>query len=202
MGRSRSFGTLISVGRSWPLGTRKSFLWFLIVLVGCSLVRIYLYVMVDHTEVYLAKLLALGDVYEKYDQNHMEYLEPYPEEIFQVNWENQVDVKDLIHVSVLHRACITHNQSVIPWEYGIEADKNNNVLINETDPNVLEKLRICPDVDIFIPEGIRSHGYCEDAVAYTKCEYIYDVGSKNLTYFSFRSEIQNASILGSIQNLL
>ena len=29
-------------------------------------------------------------------------------------------------------------------------------------------LRQCPEVDVFLPSGIRNNGYCEDGMAYTK----------------------------------
>ncbi|GLD98362.1 hypothetical protein PINS_up007059 [Pythium insidiosum] len=60
-----------------------------------------------------------------------------------------------------------HKDSVVPWNYGLEGE-TTALLGNESDPNVVERLRQCPDVDVFIPGGIRGHGYCEDAVAYTK----------------------------------
>lgn len=96
-------------------------------------------------------------------------LEYYPDEVFETDWSTQLPTDELLHVSVLHRACVTHKNSVIPWDFGLEG-RNESVLVNASDPQLLDKLRQCPDVDIFLPDHIRSFGYCEDAVAYTKCE--------------------------------
>ncbi|KAJ0392177.1 hypothetical protein P43SY_011332 [Pythium insidiosum] len=90
----------------------------------------------------------------------------YPEELFATDWSAKVPDSEIMHLSVLHRTCMTHRESVIPWNFGI--DGHEELLINQTDPNLMARLRQCPDVDVFIPAGLRGHGYCEDALAYTK----------------------------------
>ncbi|CEG45277.1 uncharacterized protein PHALS_01585 [Plasmopara halstedii] len=95
----------------------------------------------------------------------------YPEEIFEVDWSREIKESDLLHENALHRACVTHKHSVIPWLFGYNGpDKVEelSVIVNRSDPMLLEKLRECPDVDLFLPHHLRSFGYCEDAAAYTK----------------------------------
>ncbi|OWZ21415.1 hypothetical protein PHMEG_0004044 [Phytophthora megakarya] len=95
----------------------------------------------------------------------------YPEEIFEVDWSKHIKPEDILHQRALHRGCVKHKNSVIPWTFG-RAEQNTSdelkELINQSDPMLLEKLRKCPDVDILLPEGVRNFGYCEDAAAYTK----------------------------------
>ncbi|GMF52316.1 unnamed protein product [Phytophthora fragariaefolia] len=95
----------------------------------------------------------------------------YPEEIFKTDWSKHIKARDILHESALHRGCVKHKTSVIPWTFGragqSESDELNE-LVNRSDPNLLEKLRKCPDIDILLPDHLRSYGYCEDAAAYTK----------------------------------
>lgn len=114
----------------------------------------------------------------------------YPDGVFETDWSTQIPDAELLHVSALHTACVKNKNAVIPWNFGIEtiaaasthvnktahskqdADAATNpesVLIFESDPDLLDKLRQCPDIDVFISKDIRSFGYCEDAAVYTKC---------------------------------
>ncbi|KAJ0395745.1 hypothetical protein ATCC90586_001786 [Pythium insidiosum] len=103
-----------------------------------------------------------------------ERVELYPRELAETDWAAYVPPSELLHLSVLHKACLSFTASVLPWNYGLQsgaaANNNNNelLLINETDPNLLERLRRCPDIDIYMTDEIRGHGYCEDAVTYVK----------------------------------
>lgn len=87
-----------------------------------------------------------------------------------------VPPSDLLHLSLLHAACVEHHNSVIPWTFGAPGEDqdnesiNNKQLVNEDDTDLLDMLRECPDVDIYVPEALRRHGYCEDASAYAKCK--------------------------------
>jgi hypothetical protein len=105
----------------------------------------------------------------------------------------QVPENERLHLSLLHAACVSEQDAVIPWRHGApginqvelmrshrhdrSANESSRVedaelqaeLIRQDDPNLLEKLRACPDVDVFLPSGLRGNGYCEDAVAYAKC---------------------------------
>ena len=77
------------------------------------------------------------------------------------------------HLNLLHAACLHHKDAIIEWKHGLpSADTSkSDYILNQDDPNLLERLRHCPDVDIFLPPGIRGHGYCEDAVGYQKCKW-------------------------------
>lgn len=115
------------------------------------------------------------------DDSGANALQVYPPEVFATDWSKKIPYAELLHVTTLHTACVKHKDAIIPWDFGIEAatpDGRSNsqanapperVIVNEHDDNVLETLRQCPDVDVFIPGGIRSYGYCEDAAVYTKC---------------------------------
>lgn len=86
-----------------------------------------------------------------------------------------VPPSDLLHLSLLHAACVDHRNSVTPWTFGAPGEDqdnesiNNKQLVNENDADLLEMLCECPDVDIYVPEALRHHGYCKDASAYAKC---------------------------------
>ncbi|CAH0475103.1 unnamed protein product [Peronospora belbahrii] len=95
----------------------------------------------------------------------------YPEEVFQIDWRQQIKESDLLHQAALQRGCLKHKNSIISSEFGrTEQTEAQNLvlLINESDPQLFEKLRKCPVADVFVPGGLRSFGYCEDAAAYTK----------------------------------
>ncbi|GLD98361.1 hypothetical protein PINS_up007058 [Pythium insidiosum] len=91
----------------------------------------------------------------------------YPERLFSTDWRTKVQDDELFHLGVLHRACMALNTSVIPWNYGLPGVGPSS-LVNETDAAVVQRLRQCPDIDVFLPSDLHGHGYCEDAVAYTK----------------------------------
>lgn len=89
----------------------------------------------------------------------------------------QVSDEDLLHLSLLHESCVTDTNAVLPWQYGAPGHQgpigiatNPHEVIHQDDPDLLHKLQQCPDVDIFLPVGLHGNGYCEDAVAYAKCE--------------------------------
>ncbi|POM68256.1 Homeobox and AraC-type helix-turn-helix domain containing hypothetical protein [Phytophthora palmivora] len=95
----------------------------------------------------------------------------YPDTVFSTDWSLKIEESDILHEAALHRGCVTHKDSVLSWTFGrTEQDETQHLmqLVNESDPQLLEKLRQCPDVDVFLPEGLRSFGYCEDAAAYVK----------------------------------
>ncbi|RLN26251.1 hypothetical protein BBJ28_00012547 [Nothophytophthora sp. Chile5] len=87
----------------------------------------------------------------------------------------EVPVDDRLHLSLLHEACVTDVNAVLPWRFGSPGHQLSNgsadnpeELIHPDDSNLLQKLRQCPDVDIFLPQHLRGNGYCEDAIAYDK----------------------------------
>lgn len=79
----------------------------------------------------------------------------------------EVPSQEREHLSWLHAACMARKQAIIPWQHGADAQQDA-LLLERGDPRVLEQLKKCPDVDIYLPDGIRGLGYCEDAVAFTK----------------------------------
>ncbi|KAL3661088.1 hypothetical protein V7S43_013697 [Phytophthora oleae] len=87
--------------------------------------------------------------------------------------DSEVPTQEREHLSWLHAACIAKKQAIIPWQHGapeyFEQEKQQEAQVLERgDPRVLEQLKKCPDVDIYLPDGIRGLGYCEDAVVFTK----------------------------------
>uniref|UniRef100_K3WTA9 Glycosyl transferase family 1 domain-containing protein n=1 Tax=Globisporangium ultimum (strain ATCC 200006 / CBS 805.95 / DAOM BR144) TaxID=431595 RepID=K3WTA9_GLOUD len=121
---------------------------------------------------FLSVILSASDV----DADDAASVEFYPKEVFETDWAAKIPDAEQLHLLALHSACVKHKDSVIPWHFGLSGNDENDdatrnpeqVLVNEDDPDLLEKLRQCPDVDVFLPAGIRSFGYCEDAAAYTK----------------------------------
>lgn len=91
---------------------------------------------------------------------------------------SDVPADELLHMSLLHASCLANAESVIPWSVGqpgadqMNDRRNAGFMLNRDDPKLLEYLRQCPDVDIYLPGLLRSHGYCEDAVAYAKCTWM------------------------------
>ncbi|OWZ21410.1 hypothetical protein PHMEG_0004038 [Phytophthora megakarya] len=90
------------------------------------------------------------------------------------NASEEVTPADLYHLSLLHGACISYKDAIVSWEFGApgpnqdDEEHNLRTLIKEDDPDLLQKLKQCPDVDLFLPSGVRNNGYCEDTMAYTK----------------------------------
>ncbi|KAG7377377.1 hypothetical protein PHYPSEUDO_011747 [Phytophthora pseudosyringae] len=94
----------------------------------------------------------------------------YPDSVFEQDWTRRIKVEEILHRSELHSGCVTHKESVVPWTYGFTGNNdsaNHQLLINQSDSDLLAKLRECPDIDIFLPGSIRGFGYCEDATSYT-----------------------------------
>ncbi|POM74393.1 LOW QUALITY PROTEIN: Hypothetical protein PHPALM_8661 [Phytophthora palmivora] len=89
---------------------------------------------------------------------------------------NGVSDEDLLHLSLLHEHCVADANGLLSWEFGSPGNQlpnasasNPEVVMRQNDPDLLQKLRPCPDVDIFLPAILHGNGYCEDAVAYAKC---------------------------------
>jgi hypothetical protein len=77
--------------------------------------------------------------------------------------DSDVPVQDREHLSWQHGAPEYSDQAKEPLQARV---------LERGDPRVLEQLKKCPDVDIYLPDGIRGLGYCEDAVAFTKCTLV------------------------------
>ncbi|EQC30667.1 hypothetical protein SDRG_11721 [Saprolegnia diclina VS20] len=80
----------------------------------------------------------------------------------------RVPTEDLEHLSLLHSACMEESDDIITWYYGSPVKGPYPTRLKRDDPRVLDELRRCPDIDIFLPNGLRGAGYCEDGGAYTK----------------------------------
>lgn len=76
---------------------------------------------------------------------------------------------DMLHLSLLHATCTSHKDTIVPWIYGLDGEPDDRDLLERHDPRVLDELRRCPDIDIYMPTGLRGAGYCEDTCAYAKC---------------------------------
>lgn len=79
-------------------------------------------------------------------------------------------------MSLLQEICLDGQETIIPWQYGTprkasdqDTTEDRKLLSHRSDLNLIEVLKDCPDVDVYMPSGLRSHGYCEDGAAYTKC---------------------------------
>ncbi|KAG6961660.1 hypothetical protein JG687_00007587 [Phytophthora cactorum] len=89
--------------------------------------------------------------------------------------DNEVSSEDLLHLSLLHERCVTDTDAVLPWQFGspdhqspTAAASNPEVVVHQNDSILLQTLKQCPDVDIYLPNHLHGNGYCEDAVAYAK----------------------------------
>ncbi|OQS07869.1 hypothetical protein THRCLA_00142 [Thraustotheca clavata] len=104
-------------------------------------------------------------------------------------------VGDIIHLNNLNEVCFHEKKAVIPWTYN-SSDVDRTLVWNREDlASLIDYLAECPEVDVFLPEGLRNHGYCEDGMAYVKYlntralpGWVFDIrfnyqGQRNITYF-------------------
>ncbi|KDO18166.1 hypothetical protein SPRG_16375 [Saprolegnia parasitica CBS 223.65] len=77
---------------------------------------------------------------------------------------------DVVHLNNLNEACFHANDSIVHWSYNsTEVDLAQLWTRDKTPQNeLIEHLAQCPEVDVFLPAGLRDHGYCEDGMAYVK----------------------------------
>ncbi|KAL3661224.1 hypothetical protein V7S43_013833 [Phytophthora oleae] len=109
---------------------------------------------------------------------------------------NEVSDEDLQHLSLLHEHCVMNANATLSWEFGSPGHQfangtanNLEVVIRRDDRDLLDKLRQCPDVDIFLPEDLHGNGYCEDAVAYAKY-----LNSRLLSKWVLETKIFNSNL--------
>jgi len=80
-----------------------------------------------------------------------------------------------VHSVQLYSVCTTtggHPRGAPIISYKYKSDLvNEEELTFQDDPNLYQVLSQCPSVDVYLPSGIRGHGYCEDGMAYVKCKY-------------------------------
>ncbi|KAG7383656.1 hypothetical protein PHYPSEUDO_003460 [Phytophthora pseudosyringae] len=91
----------------------------------------------------------------------------YPLELLQ--HVEEIADSERLHLAMLHEGCMKHRESVITAAFGRNGDKDSQVgRFQRDDANLRQKLEKCPDVEVFLPSGIRGDGYCEDAMGYVK----------------------------------
>ncbi|RHY82625.1 hypothetical protein DYB31_009549 [Aphanomyces astaci] len=79
---------------------------------------------------------------------------------------------DILHLNNLNEVCFHEKEAVISYGYNSTAVDASLLLHPSTDHAVLiQFLSQCPDVDIYLPPGLRNHGYCEDGM-YTHIQRI------------------------------
>ncbi|KAF4036922.1 hypothetical protein GN244_ATG11013 [Phytophthora infestans] len=81
----------------------------------------------------------------------------------------EVSPDDLLHLSFLEAACQVENDTVLPWVFaapGNAADRSfpnpqaSTSLLHRGDPRLLQHLRQCSDVDIYLPSWARGPAGC------------------------------------------
>ncbi|GMF47501.1 unnamed protein product [Phytophthora fragariaefolia] len=103
--------------------------------------------------------------FEEVENEHE--LDFYPLDLLQDAQE--IQDSERLHLAVLHEGCMKHRESVITSDFGRNGDKDSSVgRFQRDDKNLRQKLEKCPDVEVFLPSGIRGDGYCEDAMGYVK----------------------------------
>ncbi|ETV95147.1 hypothetical protein, variant 1 [Aphanomyces invadans] len=76
---------------------------------------------------------------------------------------------DILHLNNLNEVCFHEKEAIISYGYNSTAVDTSLTLHSTTDHAILiQFLSQCPDVDIYLPPGLRNHGYCEDGMAYVK----------------------------------
>ncbi|KDO29119.1 hypothetical protein SPRG_06175 [Saprolegnia parasitica CBS 223.65] len=83
-----------------------------------------------------------------------------------VKYDRNRLVADLLEMNTLNEICLTAKDAVISFQNN---DTTHLLLTPEMDHTLLlEHLSDCHDVDVFLPSDLRSHGYCEDGMAYVQ----------------------------------
>ena len=98
----------------------------------------------------------------------------YPDKILESEWGNDVEPADLVHLGLMQEACLKFKNSVVTWKYGRDGVVSNpsRGIFNKDDDQLLDKMRQCPDVDIYLPGKFRNHGYSQDSAVYIKCKLL------------------------------
>ncbi|KAE9041853.1 hypothetical protein PR003_g2382 [Phytophthora rubi] len=98
-----------------------------------------------------------------------------PEPLVDAGDSSEVSDEDSLHLSLLHEHCVANSNATLTWQFGSPGHQladgtasNPEVVMHRDDTDLLQKLRQCPDVDIFLSSDLHGNGYCEDAVAYAK----------------------------------
>ncbi|OQR98518.1 hypothetical protein ACHHYP_08447 [Achlya hypogyna] len=102
---------------------------------------------------------------------------------------------DIVHLNNLNEACFHARDVVLPWTFN-SSDVDMNYVWTQDMPRdrLVQLLAQCPEVDVYLPPGLRNHGYCEDGMAYVKFlksralpSWVFDLtfdyqGRKNISY--------------------
>ncbi|OQR98511.1 hypothetical protein ACHHYP_08449 [Achlya hypogyna] len=124
-------------------------------------------------------------------------LAPAPRAMRRIVVRKELSLTDhIMHLNNLNEICLHEKKAVISWTYNSSAVDPSSVWTptNTPDALLIEFLAQCPEVDVYLPKGLRNHGYCEDGMAYVKFlksralpEWVLDLkfdyqGRKGMTY--------------------
>eukprot|EP00644_Phytophthora_capsici_P003107 jgi/Phyca11/102996/e_gw1.7.272.1 len=88
-----------------------------------------------------------------------------------------VSSDDLLHLNYLETGCRIENNTVLPWIYafpGHEVDlpkpraQTSTSILHRGDPRLVDELRQCPEVDIYLPSSARGPAGCSTVVGALK----------------------------------
>ncbi|KAI9985608.1 hypothetical protein PInf_004989 [Phytophthora infestans] len=118
--------------------------------------------------------------------------------------EPHVSSDDLLHLNYLQTGCRVENNTIFPWVYaspGNSADlpapraQSSTSLLHRGDPRLVDELRQCPDVDIYLPSSVRGPAGCAAAAGPLKFLQsrllpdwvfnveVYDINSRHKTSY-------------------
>ena len=98
----------------------------------------------------------------------------YSDKILESKGGDDIDPADLVLLDLLQEACLKLKNSIVTWKYGRDGVVSNpsRGIFNKDDDQLLDKMRQCPDVDIYLPGKFRNHGYSQDSAVYIKCKLL------------------------------
>ncbi|KAF0711181.1 hypothetical protein AaE_012256, partial [Aphanomyces astaci] len=76
---------------------------------------------------------------------------------------DDVQDNDLLHMNKLMTDCLAQSETILSGRY-----MQSPLLRESLSDDILAEVMRCPEAEVFLPIGIRSYGYCEDAMAYVK----------------------------------
>lgn len=117
---------------------------------------------------------SVVDVYDEDDEDQENLGEgtPLPSLAYQQN----LPLEELLQLNQLYDACMTQNNTLIDGTASSSSSSSFPFSLSESAPAelLLKTLRMCPDVDVFVPTAARGDNeFCQDAAVYTKCTSSY-----------------------------